>query len=66
MTLASFETTRTMTFVRIFSAEKDGWTKEIKRKITVKKNGVIFDLAPFIFHLTFSLSPTGRGKYPLL
>jgi hypothetical protein len=57
-----------MTFVRIFSAEKDGWAKEIPRETKVKKNSVNFNLAPFIFPLTFTLWSSkiySTGKYAL-
>jgi hypothetical protein len=66
MTLESLETTRTMIFVAIFSAEKDEGIKEVTREIIMKKNSVNFSLAPFISPLTPTLSPKGRGEYRLL
>jgi hypothetical protein len=57
ITLASFETTRTMIFVVIFSAEKDSWIKKMNREIKVIKDRINLSLDRFISPLTLALSP---------
>jgi hypothetical protein len=48
-----------MTFVGIFSAEKDGWEKKLRREAKMRKDSANLSLDCFILPLTLALLNQG-------